>query len=654
MKEYILHPNSQPSFSIDFEKELNNEQLQVVKSADHATLVIAGPGSGKTRTLVFRLLYLLSHGVAASNILLLTFTNKAAKEMIHRVETKAGSDARHLMAGTFHHFCHWFLRKHIDLLGFSRSFSIIDESDSEDLIKNIIQELEAPKSIPKASVIKSLISMSTISLVPLEEMLAQERYASYVDHSELIQKIEVAYIKRKKARNFLDFDDLLLFTWKILKGNEHVRTNYQRLFTHILVDEFQDTDTLQAATIELLSHPSNYLMVVGDDSQSIYSFRGANIRNMLDFEKKFNANVYRLETNYRSTPQIISIINECIKHNTQNYQKTLKAVKTQGDLPILVPSFESRQQAEFVAQRIVDLTKEGQSLNSICVLFRSAYHAAELELELAKRAIPYQLRGGIRFFEQAHVKDVLSFIRILYNPTDELAWFRLLKLFEGIGDAKAKKIVDEITSKQDPLHAFLSFKFEKRASSLDALKKIIIAVKPLGAIDEILLEFRKLFYDNYVTLSFANHEERSDELELLEQLAASYSSTETFLKELIFNEETVYATQEEKPEESLTLSTIHQAKGLEWDTVFVIGLSQGMFPVLRATTDLEEERRLFYVAISRAKKNLYLTYSLMSATYGYRMIQDKSQFVSELPKETYEEWKIKEEPQALFKRADEL
>lgn len=649
MKTYKLTPFISNA-EIDYEGDLNPQQLKVVKEADGPSLVLAGAGSGKTRVLIYRLAYLLQHGVPAENILLVTFTNKAAKEMIHRAETVLKSSLKGLWAGTFHHAGNMILRKEAQALGYSPNFTIIDKEDSKDLLEDCIEELgytKETKLFPKKEIISNIYSTSINSLKEVNEIIA-ESYPHVEEYLLHIKKVLARYEQKKKQSNTMDFNDLLVNWLRVIEMDE-ICKKYSQNFKYILVDEYQDTNRIQFEIIKKLSSVHKNILVVGDDAQSIYSFRGADINNLLDFPKTFEGSkIYKLEINYRSSPQILSLANNIITHNINQFPKVLKAVKGASEKPLAVQAKDVYAQAKFVAQRIMELYNERMPLKEIAVLFRSHFQVLELEIELMKRNIPYIMRGGVKFFEQAHIKDIMAYLKILNNFNDELSFKRAVSLYKGIGRSYAAKIWKMIVSEKKSVGEVIKTLPKRQQSGFKEfsmrLEKIKTIEKPQNTIREIIS-----FYKDYCYLTFDNPDDRILDLEELAKMAADYPTIRRFLVELSsfeeFKGETMLSEKERR--EFLTLSTIHQAKGLEWESVFIIGFSDYEFPhpkALGKNEALEEERRLFYVAATRAKSLLYITYPETKYTFKNGIIISRpSMFLSELPFSNYEEMCVEDD-----------
>ena len=659
-REYVLQPYRESvQLQIDYEAELNDAQRAAVTALPGPALVIAGAGSGKTRTLTYRVAYLLEQGVPADRILLLTFTNKAAKEMMGRVTDLIGQDMSELWGGTFHSIGHRVLRRHSETLGFNRSFTIQDREDAKGLVNACIAEAEIDVKatrFPKPDVVGDIGSLAINKQQTVREVI-EDRYPWFEPLSAQIEDVLTRYTARKQAQGLMDFDDLLVLWLKLLKEHEEVRELYQKRFQFVLVDEYQDTNQLQAELIDLLGERYKNVMVVGDDSQSIYSWRGANYENIIEFPKRYpKAQVYKIETNYRSTPEILKLANAAIAANTRQFAKELAASRGPGEKPVLAVCSAADEQAAFVAQRALELREEGIELNDMAVLYRSHFHALEMQLELTRRNIPFSITSGIRFFEQAHIKDVTSYLKWLANPRDEQAFKRLALMLPGVGGKTAMKLWDQfLTAHTDatpmaetlqrcaavPKKAKVPWaQFSATVSQLESEP----VVGDAGKMIELIVEAG---YDAYVEANYDKAPQRLDDIEQLGVFARQYETLETFLAELALLTN-VEAEQDraEEDDEKIRLSTIHQAKGLEFKVVFVVMLCDGMFPSNRSLDSLdgeEEERRLFYVAITRAQDELYLSYPMIRTVAGGSsddMIQQPSRFLNELPGDLVDEWKL--------------
>jgi DNA helicase-2/ATP-dependent DNA helicase PcrA len=649
------------SIHIDYAAELNEQQLAAVTAPPGPLLVIAGAGSGKTRTLIYRVAYLLENGIDPRNILLLTFTNKAAREMLGRVANLLPVDASGLWGGTFHSVGNRILRRHGTTLGYSSGFTIMDREDQKDLIDAVVTSAGIdPKEIrfPKGDVLAEIFSFVVNTEKPMEELLA-EKFPYFLPLLDKIQDVRERYEKKKKATNSLDFDDLLQKTLSMFQQHERIAEIYRRQFQFILVDEYQDTNKIQADLVDLLGRDHHNVMVVGDDAQSIYSWRGANFQNILEFPKRYpDAQVFKIEMNYRSVPEILEVANAAIAANVQQFRKRLSATRESKALkPALVALNDSGEQAQFVAQRILELRDENVDLNDIAVLYRAHYHAVELQLELSRRGIPYQITSGIRFFEQAHIKDVTAFVRVVANPRDEVAFKRMVKLLPGIGNRTAENLWrswenwlvegGEISSWRERLSSMPAPAKSKKAWEQFAhtLDEIAPAGQPNMA-SEMITSVVEAIYDDYAKANFTNYELRREDLNQLAIFARQFKDVHEFLSQLalISNVDAEAAPAQISDKEAVNLSSVHQAKGLEFHTVFVIWLTDGMFPSNRSLDKcdaLEEERRLFYVAITRARDELYLAYPQMRLSGGYGdVFQRPSRFLQEIPNELVEDWQV--------------
>ncbi len=624
---------------IDFKSELNEEQYNVVANGDGYCLVLAGAGSGKTRTITYRVAYLLEKGIDPKNILLVTFTNKASKEMTQRVEFLMGGISKLSWSGTFHHIAYRLLKRHAKELGFTSKFTVLDSEDSRDVLKLCMKQEgidRTAKRFPSVKVLQSLISYSRNAECTIANVL-DERYKQWSDFEDQIVLICEVYTKRKFEADTMDFDDLLVLLRRLLVQSPSIRTAYAKQFRYILVDEYQDTNAIQASIVKLLASVHNNLLVVGDDAQSIYSFRAANIQNILQFEKEYHgAKIFRLETNYRSTQDILDVANNVIANNFRQYEKELKSVRDHAGKPEVHAFADTNEEATYIVEQILELNEEGVPLHEIAVLFRAAFHSQALEVELVKRNIPYDYRGGVRFFERKHIKDVLAFLRVFANSKDVIAWNRILTMHSGIGAVTAKKLIQTIQDiEQNTDLASLSVHLSSRAQFgwtvfLSIWEKMNTCDgSPTGLIKAVL----DSKYTEYLEFQYEDARERLQDIEQLMLFAEQTTDLSFFLAEATMQENYAVASDKESnnTEDKIVLSTIHQAKGLEWEAVFILHLTAGQFPHERSVADpngLEEERRLFYVAVTRAKNHLQLTYPLL-ASYN-TMLSGPSLFLEEL------------------------
>jgi DNA helicase-2/ATP-dependent DNA helicase PcrA len=703
-REYVLQSFQAPiHLQIDYARELNAQQHAAVTAAPGPALVIAGAGSGKTRTLTYRVAYLLEQGIPPERILLLTFTNKAAKEMMRRVADLLGHELSALWGGTFHSIGNRILRRNAELMGYERDFTIMDREDAEHLISACVAEsnidVKAAR-FPKAAVLAEVFSLAANTGKPVPGIL-EEQYEYFQELAPAVQDIQKRYGARKRATNAMDFDDLLALWLRLLREHEDARDHYQRRFQFILVDEYQDTNLLQGDLIDLLAARHHNVMVVGDDAQSIYAWRGANYQNIMKFPDRYpGAKVYKIETNYRSTPEILKVANAAIAANINQFPKELAPDRKSGSKPVLVTCRDGSEQAAFVAQRVLELREEGVNLNKMAVLYRSHFHALELQLELTRRNIPFSITSGIRFFEQAHIKDAASYLKLSLNPRDELSFKRLAQLLPGIGGKGAGKLWKAFESAQrraqnaelpaakleaDAEGAADAGGGEARAPGVEppdatppkapqhptatrlqacsgaVPKKAAVAwaqfmatmaqlegAEVRGNPAKMLKLVLEAGYEDYLKENYPNYRTRLEDLKQLAIFAQQFESSDEFLTQLalLSNVEAEDEQPASPDDEMIRLSTIHQAKGLEFDVVFVIMLCDGLFPNARALEMVEgeeEERRLMYVAITRARNELYLSYPLIRAGYGASgdMFQQPSRFLSEIPRDLIEEWNLR-------------
>ncbi len=638
------------SLRIDYARELNEQQLAVVEAGSGPLLVIAGAGSGKTRTLTFRVARLIETGIDAQSILLLTFTNKAAREMLGRVEQLLGPDAGRVWGGTFHHMGHMVLRRQADKVGMDPNFSILDRDDARHLMSDVIEQLglrEGEDRFPKSDVVCEISSFAANT----ERSVLQTVEKEWNALSELAQEIDQAanrYRERKKELSCVDFDDLLLLWVKLLEEHEEVRSWYGEKFHHVLVDEYQDTNAIQGRIVDLLVERRRNLMVVGDDSQSIYAFRGANYANIFQFPKRYpDAKMFKLEWNYRSTPEVLALANSSIAMNAMQFEKTLRAYRPSGGLPKLIQPDDASSQARMVARLLEEHRSRGVPWREMAVLYRSHFHAMELQMELTGRGTPYTVRGGPRFFEQAHVKDAIAYLRIADNPRDELSWRRVLGLWPKIGKGTAGKVFGLLSAKGDPLAAAMAPGIGKElpkaaraiwdpfTSLLRALAMPSVKERPGEAVMMVL----DGPYAEYLDASYPNARSRKEDLKQFAEYSRRYASTRELLQQIALLTDMRAEDRSGAGDDTVVLSTIHQAKGLEWQVVFVLWLVEGRFPSAAASKDsasIQEERRLFYVAATRAKDVLYLMSPQTAPTNRWDEVQRPSRFVEELDPETFE------------------
>jgi len=623
---YILRsragaPRAEPTFRIDYEGELNPAQFAAASHVDGPVLVIAGAGSGKTRTLVFRVARLVELGIAPQSILLLTFTRRAAEEMLGRAAVLVGNDCGRVNGGTFHSFANLVLRRFAPEMGRARSFTILDRGDSEDVIQLLRTGMgldRKDKRFPKKQTIGEIFSACVNKSATLEQIVEGE-FLHLAEHVEDLARLRKRYETYKAEKNLFDYDDLLEKLRDLLASRRDLAERLSGELRYIMVDEYQDTNRLQAEIVELLAATHKNVMAVGDDAQSIYSFRGADFRNIMDFERRFpGARVIALEENYRSTQPILDLANAVIEQAAERYTKVLRTRLKEGDTPILLQTENESFQSRFVCQRILELREEGVPLDDIAVLFRSSFHSFDLELELARADLPFVKRGGFKFVETAHVKDLVAHLRVAANPLDTVSWLRILLLLEGIGPKTAQEMIETIAAAGGDFSKLaVPGKRPGAGKELERLTALLRSLDaerltPALALERVLAHYepilRRVHPDDYPR--------RQKDLEHLVTISSRYRSLEAMLSDFALEppSDSVGGTLAEGEEEGrLTLSTIHSAKGLEWHTVFVIWAAEGKFPGQYAAVnpaELEEERRLCYVAVTRAKRLLYLSYPI--------------------------------------------
>ncbi|WP_243546505.1 ATP-dependent helicase [Pseudodesulfovibrio tunisiensis] len=622
---------------IDFAKELNPAQLEAVTTTEGPVLVIAGAGSGKTRTIVYRLAHLVEQGVDPSQILLLTFTRKAAQEMLLRAEFILGRPLTGTSGGTFHSFAYATLRRNAMDIGFDNGFTLMDRGESESIVKSVKDDLKFGKgdrSYPRKSTLMDLISKSRNKELTLDQLLDKEAYHLNPYLEDLVQ-ISKGYDVFKRNHALMDYDDLLFKLDTLLRDNEPLRNQLQARYRYIMVDEYQDTNLVQARIVKQLAGRRGNVMAVGDDAQSIYAFRGANVANILEFPNFFeNTRVIRLEQNYRSVQPILDMTNEILKGAFTKFDKTLFSDRNYGKLPCVVKTMSDQTQSRLVVDKVLELYRK-YDLHDIAVLFRAGYQSYPLEVALARVGIEYQKYGGIRFHEAAHIKDVLAYLRLAVNSHDLMAWQRALSPLKGIGPKTVQKIyqaihtgnakyLEQMKRKQPALKDMLA--------ELDALGKM--QLKPAPAIDRIITFYQPMLVERYPD----DYPKRQAGLEQLAQIAGSYQDVETFLGDMSLDGD---PEEEKRKENALVLSTVHSSKGLEWSAVILIDLVEDRFPSRKAMQkpeDMEEERRLMYVACTRAKEELYLF--VPSTIYNrFNGMSDPalpSPFIQELPETVYD------------------
>jgi DNA helicase-2/ATP-dependent DNA helicase PcrA len=618
--------------AVDYEQELNEAQFKAVTTTEGPLLIVAGAGTGKTRTLVYRVARLVEIGAKPESILLLTFTRRAAASMLTRAAALADARCQRVSGGTFHSLGHAVLRKFADEAGVAKNFTVLDQSDTEDLIDLLRRQIRLTKAqhFPRKRTIAAMFSMMVNKVLSLKQVLNQH-YPQFVDERRNLETLFKTFEEFKRGRHMLTYDDLLVRFREALESSANMREQISDQYRYIMVDEYQDTNKLQAQIVKLMTARHDNVAVVGDEFQSIYSFRGASHRNMLEFPKLFpSAKIIKLEENFRSTQPILDVANAIISDVKESYKKRLYSRIDGGQPPVVVSAHDENEQSRFVAQRIADLREEGVPLSEIAVLFRSSSHSFDLEIELGKHGIPFRKFGGIRFAESAHIKDALSFLRVVVKPSDTLSWFRALKLIDHIGDATVYQILEHLGVEQREFRSVRTrsalFKKLQRfparvayKAQLDRLARVFCTIvegkNPGEQLSAVLRFYRPLLKNKYDDV-----QRRGRDLEHLQSIAKRYKTAAKLLDDIALDP--TEAVQENMPRRSsgfVTLSTVHSAKGLEWDNVFLIWMTDGWFPSSRFQDefdDYDEERRLLYVATTRAKKDLHFVYPAVDVYRG--------------------------------------
>ena len=650
-KKYVLKKQSSSvvNYLVDYAQQLNENQLKAVVKKEGSVLVIAGAGSGKTKTLTYRVARLIEDGVSPENILLLTFTKKAADEMLNRATTVLDNRCEKVAGGTFHSFANFLLRKYSNFLELKNNFTIMDRADAEDVINHLTGQIvpKKEKRFPRKGTILDIYSKTINKSISAQEVILDE-FRQFEHCMEKIIEIHKAYVQYKRQNSLLDYDDLLLYLKVLLSSNDGIRKKISNQYKYIMIDEYQDTNTLQADIVKLLASEHNNVMAVGDDSQSIYSFRGANFKNILNFPNIFpNTEIIKLEQNYRSSQHILNFTNKILEKAKEKYSKTLFSDIVREPKPALICASDMQTEAEFICQRILELMDENISLEDICVLARSARMTYNLEIELAKRSIPYKKFGGLKFIETAHIKDIIAHLRVILNPDDIISLNRILLLLKGVGQQTVNKLLPIIKGQNSFDVKLLP---AKCSSEVGNLLKTVFQLRneqlpPAQLVAKLLKYYKPILQDKYDDFT-----KREKDLEHFEYLAHQYSNLENFLSDLALEppDKSVSDVDEgSKKDEYLTISTIHSAKGLEWNSVFIIGAVDGRFPSVfsfNSDEEMDEELRLMYVASTRAKTDLYITYPIDMFDYSTNMVLSKpSRFIDDIDENLLEKWVIEKE-----------
>ncbi len=631
--------------NINFQKRyagaLNADQLAAVTHTEGPLLVIAGAGSGKTRTLTYRAAYLVEKGVRPSAILLLTFTRKASQEMLRRATQLLDERCGKIAGGTFHSFANATLRQYASHMGLDPAFGILDRNDSENLIGLLRKELQPAtrqRSFPRNKTLADIFSRVVNKGLSLQEVIEND-YPHFESHLETIGRLYQLFEIRKQEHRFLDYDDLLVYLRRLLAEYPDVQDRISNRYHYIMVDEYQDTNTIQAEILYLLTRTNQNIMVVGDDAQSIYAFRGANFRNIIDFPKRFPATrIVSLEENYRSNQPVLTLTNAIIERAREKFTKNLFSQKKAGAKPVIVNAEDEYSQSRFIVDRIKDLQNQGVPVNEIAVLFRASFHSFDLEIELSREGIAFVKMGGFKFVESAHIKDVLAHMRVMANVYDRISWYRILLLLEKVGPKTAQKIFEAILAEKSGYTGLLS----AEVAGSKALERLKMLFATLDTKPETVGEMGQTIVDYYLPIlksRFDDHPRRAKDLEHLVDIMERYQSLDAFLTDMALEpptasfENSLYT--DGSGSDRLTLSTIHSAKGLEWRTVFVIWTLDGRFPSvhsLHKEDELEEELRLMYVAATRAKENLFFIYpgNVWDRSTGL-ILNQPSRFLDNMP-----------------------
>ncbi|MDJ0782350.1 MAG: ATP-dependent helicase [Desulfosarcinaceae bacterium] len=609
-------------YQIDYAKCLNPAQYEAVMFSEGPLLVIAGAGSGKTRTLTYRVARLVEDGIHPAAILLLSFTRKASQEMLRRAAALLDKRCEQVSGGTFHSFAHLMLRRYGHLLGFEQGFTIIDRADAETLVGMLRKEISTglkSGTLPRKGTILNIISRSVNKAVAFDEVVYED-YPHLIHHLDALRRIQELYTQRKREMAFCDYDDLLVYLRQLLLMHEDLRRRLAARYEFVMVDEYQDTNPIQADIVALLGEEHRNVMVVGDDSQSIYSFRGADFQNIMRFPETFTgARVIKLEENYRSIQPILDLTNRMIDQAAEKYTKRLFTQKEGGATPALVSTEDENVQSRFVVEKIIDLNAEGVPLKEIAVLFRASFHSFDLEIELGREGVPFIKVGGFKFMEAAHIKDVLAHLRVIEAPHDRLSWYRILLLLERVGPKTAQRIFDAIMAARAGVNGICSLQLKgKRPAGLDRLQDLYATLIAAGESPASVAVLGQQVVDYYTPIlreRFDDYPKREKDLDHLLGIMERYSDLTSFLADMALEPPNATVDESMAAEEStgdrLTLSTVHSAKGLEWHTVFIIWSLDGRFPSIHALnkeSELEEELRLMYVAATRARERLYFTY----------------------------------------------
>jgi DNA helicase-2/ATP-dependent DNA helicase PcrA len=649
---YTFKPISHdaPARRIDYDKELNPAQYQAVTILEGPVLVIAGAGSGKTRTLVYRLAYLVEQGVDPSAILLLTFTRKASREMLTRAVHLLNQPLGQVMGGTFHGVCYLWLRQYGERLGYPKGFTVMDRADQGDLLQMLKERLGLKKlsgPFPRKETMAEILGAVVNKDLSLDHLLTRD-YPQFLEQRDHLAQLAAAYQDEKRRHGLLDYDDLLLEGRRLLTEHEDVRRHLSRRFQFLMVDEYQDTNRLQAELVQLLAYSHQNVMAVGDDSQSIYSFRGANFRNIMDFPQLFpGTRVIKLEENYRSTQPILDVANAIIAGARDRYTKCLFTRRADGLRPRLFRTATENEQSRLVVAQVQALMEEGTPLPKIAVLFRAGYHSFDLEIELVRAGLPFMKFGGFKFMESAHIKDLLAHLRVVANPRDAMSWNRALLLVPGVGRQTCTRFTSQVQGGFDLAAAVRWLRSQRRPQELQGLADLMERLDAPGQTLISRMNLALTYYEPLAKVRYDDYPKRLKDLEHLLNITARYQELQTFLNDLTLEPPSSLADVVTPTHEYLTLSTVHSAKGLEWDAVFIIWAAEGRFPACYSQErdeELEEERRLMYVAATRARNYLAVIFPSIGYSRQFGMtVNSPSRFIADIPYTLLEPWRAEVE-----------
>jgi DNA helicase-2/ATP-dependent DNA helicase PcrA len=635
-----------PVRRLDYHRELNPAQYEAVATVDGPVLVIAGAGSGKTRTLVYRLAHLVELGVDPGAILLLTFTRKASQEMLTRAVHLLNRPLGQVMGGTFHSVCYLWLRQYGERVGYPAGFTVMDRSDQGDLLQMLKERLgfkQLTTPFPRKETLAEILGAVVNKDLSLDNLLLRD-FPQFLDHRDRLMNLTAAYQEEKRRQHLLDYDDLLLEGRRLLVEHEDLRRHLSQRYQYLMVDEYQDTNRLQAELVRLLAYTHQNVMAVGDDSQSIYSFRGANFRNIMDFPKLFpGARLIKLEENYRSTQPVLDLANEIIAGAAERYTKCLFTRKADGVRPRLFRAASENEQSRLVVAQVQDLQRQGLPLKEMAVLVRAGYHSFDLEIELVRAGIPFMKFGGFKFMESAHIKDLLAYLRVVANPRDTVSWGRVLLLTPGVGRQTVSKFAAQVKQGFDLAAAARWLRTQKRPPGLKELADLLEGLAAPGQTLMARLNQALAFYEPLAKARYDDYPKRMKDLEHLLTITARYRELRTFLNDLTLEPPSSLADVERPTHDYLTVSTVHSAKGLEWEAVFIIWAAEGRFPAIYGAErdeETEEERRLMYVAATRARSYLALVFPTVGYSRQFGMtLNAPSRFIADIPRSLLEPWR---------------